>query len=107
MSQPVGEIAGPGDVMTTAETIALWGAIGQVAAAVLAIVAIVVTARIAIVDRRRADQQAELDRQLAREAEERRWERDLLIRLSIALEASASSEGRSRGDPRAWAEPTS
>lgn len=78
--------------MTSAETIALWGAIGQVAAAVLAIVAIVVTACIAIVDRRRADQRAELDRQLAREAEERRWERDLLIRLSIALEASASSE---------------
>jgi hypothetical protein len=78
--------------MTPAEAAALWSAVGQVAAAVLAIVAVCVTAWIAFVDRRRADRRAELDRQLAREAEERRWERDLLIRLSIALEASATTE---------------
>lgn len=78
--------------MTPAETAALWSAVGQVAAAVLAIVAVCATAWIAFVDRRRADRRAELDRQLAREAEERRWERDLLIRLSIALEASATTE---------------
>jgi hypothetical protein len=78
--------------MTTSEIAALWSAIGQIAAAVLAIVAVCVTAYIAMVDRRRADRRAELDRQLAREAEERRWERELLIRLSVTLEASASSE---------------